>query len=163
MTDNSTSISSDSRSDAGVSTLKGRTGAGAPAETRGKTTIADSVVAKVAGMAAREVPGIHNLGGGMARAFGAMRERVPGGGGAGGGVTRGVKVEVGERQAAVDLNVVVEYGVSIVDVAGDVRSNVIGAVERMTGLEVVEVNIAVDDVRLPDEEEESEQDEGRVR
>ncbi|MET7695893.1 Asp23/Gls24 family envelope stress response protein [Streptomyces sp. NPDC005483] len=162
MTDNSTSISSGSRSDAGVSTLKGRTGAGAPAETRGKTTIADGVVAKIAGMAAREVPGIHNLGGGMARAFGAMRERVPGGGGAGGGVTRGVKVEVGERQAAVDLNVVVEYGVSIVDVAGEVRSNVIGAVERMTGLEVVEVNIAVDDVRLPDEEEESEQDEGRV-
>ncbi|MEU0950508.1 Asp23/Gls24 family envelope stress response protein [Streptomyces canus] len=163
MTDNTTSISSDSRSDAGVSTLKGRSGAGAPADTRGKTTIADGVVAKVAGMAAREVPGIHNLGGGMARAFGAMRERVPGGGGAGGGVTRGVKVEVGERQAAVDLNVVVEYGVSIVDVAGDVRSNVIGAVERMTGLEVVEVNIDVDDVRLPEEEEESEQDEGRVR
>ncbi|MFJ1974042.1 Asp23/Gls24 family envelope stress response protein [Streptomyces sp. NPDC087903] len=162
MTENSTNISSGSRPDAGVSTLKGRTGIGAPAETRGKTTIADGVVAKIAGMAAREVPGIHNLGGGMARALGAMRERVPGGGGAGGGVTRGVKVEVGERQAAVDLNLVIEYGVSIVDVAGDVRSNVIGAVERMTGLEVVEVNIAVDDVRLPDEEE-SEQDEGRVR
>ena len=63
-----------------------------------------------------------------------------------------MKVEVGERQAAVDLDVVVEYGVSIVDVAGAVRTNVIGAVERMTGLEVVEVNIAVDDVHLPDEE-----------
>lgn len=75
-----------------------------------------------------------------------------------------MKVEVGERQAAVDLSVVVEYGASIVDVAGDVRSNVIGAVERMTGLEVVEVNIAVDDVHLPDEEEDtSEQEEGRVR
>jgi uncharacterized alkaline shock family protein YloU len=161
MTDNTTTIGSGDRSDAGVSTLKGRTGAQAPAETRGKTTVADGVVAKIAGMATREVPGIHNLGGGMARAFGAMRERVPGGGG---GVTRGVKVEVGERQAAVDLNVVVEYGVSIVDVTGDVRSNVIGAVERMTGLEVVEVNVAVDDVHLPDEEEEeSERGEGRVR
>lgn len=89
MTEHSTSVSSGSRPDAGVSTLKGRSGAGAPAETRGKTAIADGVVAKIVGMAAREVPGIHNLGGGMARAFGAMRERVPGGGGAGGGVTRG--------------------------------------------------------------------------
>ncbi|MGW0996322.1 Asp23/Gls24 family envelope stress response protein [Streptomyces sp. NPDC002523] len=161
MTDNITSVSGGGRPDAGVSALKGRTGAGTPAETRGKTTIADGVVAKIAGMAAREVPGIHSLGAGMARAFGAMRERVPG---AGGGVTRGVKVEVGERQAAVDLDVVVEYGVSIVDVAGGVRTNVIGAVERMTGLEVVEVNIVVDDVHLPDDEEgQTEPDEGRVR
>ncbi|MBZ9644476.1 Asp23/Gls24 family envelope stress response protein [Streptomyces sp. PSKA30] len=159
MTDNTTSVGKDSRPDGGTSALTGRTGAGAPAETRGKTTIADGVVAKIAGMAAREVPGIHNLGAGMARAFGAVRERVPGGG----GVTRGVKVEVGERQTAVDLDVVVEYGVSIVDVASDVRTNVISAVERMTGLEVVEVKIAVDDVHLPDEEEESEPDEGRVR
>ncbi|GAX58109.1 Asp23/Gls24 family envelope stress response protein [Streptomyces olivochromogenes] len=160
MTDNITSVGGGSRPDTSVSALKGRTGAGAPAETRGKTTIADGVVAKIAGMATREVPGIHSMGAGMARAFGAMRERVPGGGG---GVTRGVKVEVGERQAAVDLDVVVEYGVSIVDVAGAVRTNVISALERMTGLEVVEVNIAVDDVHLPDEEEEAERDEGRVR
>jgi uncharacterized alkaline shock family protein YloU len=164
MTDNITSVGGGSRPEAGVSALKGRTGAGAPAETRGRTTIADGVVAKIAGMAAREVPGIHSLGAGMARAFGAMRERVPGAGrGGGGAVTRGVKVEVGERQAAVDLDVVVEYGVSIVDVAGGVRTNVISAVERMTGLEVVEVNIAVDDVHLPDEEDETEPDEVRVR
>jgi uncharacterized alkaline shock family protein YloU len=160
MTDNITSVGGGSRPDTGVSALKGRTGAAAPAETRGKTTIADGVVAKIAGTATREVPGIHSMGAGMARAFGAMRERVPG---AGAGVTRGVKVEVGERQAAVDLDVVVEYGVSIVDVAGAVRTNVISALERMTGLEVVEVNIAVDDVHLPDEEEEAERDEGRVR
>jgi uncharacterized alkaline shock family protein YloU len=162
MTDNITSVGGGSRSEAGVSALKGRTGAGTPAETRGRTTIADGVVAKIAGMAAREVPGIYSLGAGMVRALGAMRGRVPGGGG-GGAVTRGVKVEVGERQAAVDLDVVVEYGVSIVDVAGSVRTNVIGAVERMTGLEVVEVNIAVGDVHLPDEEEEEAPDEGRVR
>jgi uncharacterized alkaline shock family protein YloU len=161
MTENSNGIGLGNRSDTGVNALQGRTGAGAPAETRGKTSIADGVVAKIAGLAAREVPGIHSLGGGMTRALGAMRDRVPGGGG--GGVTRGVSVEVGERQAAVDLDMVVEYGVSIVDVAGDVRSNVINAVERMTGLEVVEVNIAVGDVHLPDEEEETESDEGRVR
>ncbi|MEU9380150.1 Asp23/Gls24 family envelope stress response protein [Streptomyces sp. NPDC048279] len=164
MTDNITSVGRDSRPETGVSALKGRAGAGAPAETRGRTTIADGVVAKIAGMAAREVPGIYNLGAGMARAFGAMRERVPGAAGGGAAVTRGVKVEVGERQAAVDLDVVVEYGVSIVDVAGGVRTNVISAVERMTGLEVVEVNIAVDDVHLPDDEEEpTEPNEGRVR
>jgi uncharacterized alkaline shock family protein YloU len=144
----------------GGATLQGRSGVDVPPETRGKTTIADGVVAKIVGMSAREVPGIHNLGAGLARALGAVRERVPGGGA---GVTRGVKVEVGERQTAVDLDVVVEYGVSIVDVAGDVRANVIAAVERMTGLEVVEVNIVVDDVHLPEEDEEGEPEEGRVR
>jgi uncharacterized alkaline shock family protein YloU len=61
-------------------------------------------------------------------------------------VPQGVGVEVGERQAAVDLDVVVDYGASIVDVAGAVRRNVIGRVEAMTGLEVTEVNITVDDV-----------------
>ncbi|MET9389572.1 Asp23/Gls24 family envelope stress response protein [Streptomyces sp. NPDC006624] len=129
-------------------------------ETRGNTAIADTVVAKIAGMAAREIPEVHNLGGGMTRAFGAVRQRVPGTG-TGTGVTQGVKVEVGERQAAVDLDVVIEYGAAIVDTAADVRTNVVNAIERMTGLEVVEVNIAVDDVHLPDEEE-PEQEERRV-
>ncbi|AKL69707.1 Asp23/Gls24 family envelope stress response protein [Streptomyces sp. Mg1] len=162
MTDNITSGGGGGRPSTGDSALRGRTGAaGAPAETRGKTAIADGVVAKIAGMAAREVPGIHSMGAGVARALGAMRERVPGTG-AGQGVTHGVKAEVGERQAALDLDVVVDYGISIVDVAGDVRTNVISAVERMTGLQVVEVNIAVDDVHLPDEAEEAEPDEGRV-
>ncbi|MEU6526784.1 Asp23/Gls24 family envelope stress response protein [Streptomyces sp. NPDC046924] len=140
-------------------TGQGRRGAGVPAENRGSTTIADTVVAKIASMAAREVPEVHNLGAGVARAFGAMRERVPGGSSS---VTQGVKVEVGERQTAVDLDLVVHYGAAIADTAADVRTNVITAIERMTGLEVVEVNIAVDDVRLPDEEEESEQSGRRV-
>lgn len=138
---------------------QGRSGADLRPEERGRTTITDSVVEKIAGTAAREVPGIHSLGSGMARTFGAMRERVPGGGRP--SVTRGVKVEVGERQTAVDLDVVVEYGVSIPAIAADVRGNVISAVERMTGLQVVEVNIVVDDVHLPDEEEEQ-GTEGRV-
>jgi uncharacterized alkaline shock family protein YloU len=64
-----------------------------------------------------------------------------------------VTVEVGERQAAVDLDLVVVYGVSIVDVAQAVRENVIGNVERMTGLEVTEVNVTVDDVWMGDQEE----------
>ncbi|MFF5447980.1 Asp23/Gls24 family envelope stress response protein [Streptomyces sp. NPDC012888] len=146
----------------GSHALKGDTGAGTAPETRGRTTISDSVVEKIAGMAAREVPGIHKLGTGMARTLGAVAERVPG---SRPSVSRGVKVEVGERQAAIDLDVVVEYGVSIVDIAADARTGVISAVERMTGLEVVEVNVAVDDVHLPDEEDEEDDGggEGRVR
>lgn len=126
--------------------------AGGPA-TRGRTTIADGVVEKIAGLAARDVMGVHAMGSGMARTFGAMRDRVPGGR----SVARGVKAEVGEVQTALDLEIVVHYGVSIRDVASAVRENVISAVERMTGLEVVEVNIAVSDVKLPDEMDEEEE------
>ncbi|MEU1375539.1 Asp23/Gls24 family envelope stress response protein [Streptomyces triculaminicus] len=122
----------------------------APAD-RGRTTIADGVVEKIAGLAAREVLGVHAMGGGLSRTFGAVRDRVPGGGKSPG---RGVKAEVGEVQTALDLEIVVDYGVAITEVARAVRVNVISAVERMTGLEVVEVNIAVTDVKLPEEEEE---------
>ncbi|MFJ7197273.1 MULTISPECIES: Asp23/Gls24 family envelope stress response protein [unclassified Streptomyces] len=127
-------------------------GGGAPA-TRGRTTIADGVVEKIAGMAARDVVGVNAMGGGFSRTLGAVRERVPGGGKS---VTRGVKAEVGESQTALDLEIVVDYGVAIADVARDVRENVVAAVERMTGLEVVEVNIAVSDVKLPDEADDDE-------
>ncbi|MEU4768932.1 Asp23/Gls24 family envelope stress response protein [Actinosynnema sp. NPDC023794] len=119
---------------------------------QGRTTIASSVVQKVAGIAAREISGVHAVGGGVSRAFGALRERIPG---AGTVNTAGVAVEVGEKQAAVDLDIIVEYGVSIVDLARAVRRNVIGQVERMTGLEVIEVNIAVNDIHLPEEDEET--------
>ncbi|MEU2078899.1 Asp23/Gls24 family envelope stress response protein [Streptomyces sp. NPDC013489] len=128
-------------------------GGGDPAS-RGRTTIADGVVEKIAGLAARDVVGVHAMGSGLSRTFGAVRDRVPGGGGAKSNATRGVKAEVGEVQTALDLEIVVDYGVSIADVTGDVRENVITAVERMTGLQVVEVNIAVSDVKLPDEEDE---------
>ncbi|MGI5483493.1 Asp23/Gls24 family envelope stress response protein [Streptomyces lavendofoliae] len=118
---------------------------------RGRTTIADGVVEKIAGLAARDVVGVHAMGSGMSRTFGAVRDRVPGGKP---DVTRGVKAEVGEVQTALDLEIVVEYGVSIRDVARAVRENVVSAVERMAGLEVVEVNVAVSDVKLPEDEEE---------
>ncbi|HEX2048855.1 MAG TPA: Asp23/Gls24 family envelope stress response protein [Acidimicrobiales bacterium] len=119
---------------------------------QGKTSIADSVVAKVAGVAAREVSGVHEMGRGAARAFGTIKEKLPGGG-SGPNVTQGVSVEVGERQAAIDIDLVVEYGVSIPDVSQAVRDNVIQRVERMTGLQVTEVNISVDDVYLGDDSE----------
>lgn len=140
-------------------TLEGRRGTGAPA-TRGRTTIADGVVEKIAGLAARDVVGVHAMGSGFARTFGAVRDRVPGGTRS---VSRGVKAEVGELQTALDLGIVVDYGVSIADVARAVRENVISAVERMTSLEVVEVNIAVSDVKLPDDEEEEEEEPDKPR
>ncbi|WP_410582580.1 Asp23/Gls24 family envelope stress response protein [Amycolatopsis sp. lyj-108] len=127
---------------------------------QGSTTITDVVVQKIAGLATHEVSGVHALGGGAARAFNALRERIPGATASAG---QGVAVEVGERQAAIDLQIVVEYGVSIADLARSVRRNVIGAVEKMTGLEVVEVNINVSDVHIPGEDEgETTVDTGRV-
>jgi len=121
---------------------------------QGKTTIADTVVAKIAGIAAGEVSGVHSLGGGAARAVGALRERIPGGRT---NHSRGVSVEVGERQAAVDVQLVAEYGVSITDLAQGIRRNVISSVERMTGLEVTEVNIEVQDVFLESAEDQDDQ------
>jgi uncharacterized alkaline shock family protein YloU len=114
----------------------------------GKTVIADTVVATIAGIATREVDGVHTMGGGPSRAMGAVRDtmtRTP-------DPTRGVKVEVGEKQAAIDLDVVVLYGTEITDASDAIRSHVAFAVERMTGLEVVEVNINVRDVYVPGEE-----------
>lgn len=116
----------------------------------GTTTVADSVVQKIAGLATREINGVYDLGGGASRAFGAIRERIPG---ATASASQGVAVEVGETQAAIDLEILVEYGVSIADLARAVRRNVITAIERMTGLEVVEVNIHVNDVHIPGAED----------
>ena len=124
----------------------------------GKISVAQSVVQKIAGMACREISGVHAMGKGGSRAFGAIRERIPGS--AGPNVAQGVTVEVGETQAAIDLDIVVEYGVSITDLGRSIQRNVKQAIERMTGLEVVEVNVSVDDVNLPDSGED--QSESRV-
>ncbi|MEU3562199.1 Asp23/Gls24 family envelope stress response protein [Kitasatospora sp. NPDC006786] len=134
----------------------GAGGGAKPVGERGRTALAVGVVEKIAGMAAREVAGIHALGSGLARTFGAMRDRVPGGKPS---VGRGIKAEVGEKQTAIDIALVVEYGVVIPELARQVRENIVNAVERMTGLEVVEVNIAVNDVHLPDEPEFEEEEE----
>lgn len=123
---------------------------------QGRTTIADTVVAKIAGVATREVSGVHALGGGAARAVGALRERISG---VGTNQGQGVSVEVGERQAAVDIQLTAEYGVAIQDLAASVRRNVIASVERMTGLEVSEVNIDVQDLYLESEDQGHEGDE----
>ena len=112
---------------------------------RGSTRIGDSVVAKVAGIAAQEVEGVQ-MGGGTARAVGGFLDSV-----GGGGPTRGVSVEVGEEEAAADLSMAVEYGKAIPQISEAVRSNVINRVENLTGLRVTKVNITVNDVLLPEE------------
>lgn len=111
----------------------------------GKTSIADVVVAKIAGIATREIDGVYDLGGGAARAVGKLRETLPG---TAADVTQGVSVEVGEKQAAVDVGLVAYYGVAIHQLAESIRANVIEAIEKMTGLEVTEVNVTVHDVHL---------------
>ncbi|WP_258724557.1 Asp23/Gls24 family envelope stress response protein [Cellulomonas sp. NS3] len=127
---------------------------------QGRTTIADGVVQKIAGLAAREVAGVHALGGGTARALGSLRERIPG---ASQSTGQGVAVEVGETQAAIDLDMVTEYGVSIAEVARAVRRNVIDTVEGMTGLQVTEVNVSVNDIHLPTDDAQDAPEPARVQ
>ena len=117
----------------------------------GQISVADNVVQKIAGTACREIAGVHAMGTTGARAFGAVRDRIPGSSGP--NFAQGVGVEVGETEAAVDLDIVVEYGVSIAELGRSIQRNVKQAVERMTGLRVVEVNVAVDDVYLPGDDD----------
>jgi len=134
-----------------TSTAVAKSSSSALTTDQGRTTISDTVVSKIAGIATREVHGVYNLGGGATRAVGALRERIPG---SRTNHSQGVSVEVGERQAAIDIDIVAEYGVAIADLAAGIRQNVIAAVERMTALEVTEVNVVVHDVHLEDEDSE---------
>ena len=118
---------------------------------QGDTTIADTVVAKIAGIAAREVPGVFAMGNAAKRAVSGLTSRVTGQA----SVSSGVSVEKGESQATVDVSVVVEYGASIVTVSEQIRENVIRAVEFGTGLEVVSVDVNISDVHLPDEDDDT--------
>ena len=119
----------------------------------GDTTIAETVVAKIAGIATREVPGVYAMGNAARRAISNLQQRIPGGSSAG-SVTGGVGVEKGESEAAIEVAVIVEYGASIVTVSEQIRDNVIRAVEHGTGLQVVSVDVNVSDVHLPDEDAE---------
>ena len=134
-------------------TTNQQSSAGAGSGQKGQTMIADAVVTKVAGLAAREVPGVHDLGGGTARAVGSVTQRV----GLGDQRTQGVSVDVGQREAAVDLTLVIEYGESIPQVADAVREQVIKRVEGITGLSVTEVNVSVNDLYFPGDEEPEEE------
>jgi len=121
----------------------------------GELRIANEVVAIVAGLAATEVQGVAGMSGGIAGGIAEMLGRK--------NLSKGVRVEVGEEQAAVDLFVVVEYGVHIPTVAWNIQENVKRAIESMTGLQVVEVNVHVQGVHFPQNEEEKPEEQPRVR
>lgn len=118
----------------------------AAGEPRGKTVINDAVVAKIAGLALRDVAGIHAVGGGAARALGAIRDVLNST-----DHSQGVSVEVGETQVAVDLSIVAGYPVPLQQVAEDARTAIIDAIETLVGMQVTEVNVTINDVHLPDE------------
>jgi uncharacterized alkaline shock family protein YloU len=115
---------------------------------RGTTIIANEVVEKIAGIAAREIPGVHDLGGDVSRVFSAVKERI---GLGDGDDDQGVSVRLDGAKAAVKVTLVVEYGFVVYSVTEKVRANVIGAIENLLGLEVTAVDIVVDDVHVPDE------------
>ena len=123
------------------------TSSSATASTGGKTVINDAVVAKIAGIAAADVSGVFALGGGAARALGAIRDVINVK-----DLTQGITVEVGETQVAVDISIVAEYPAPLQTVADNVRSAVISAIETLVGMEVTEVNVTVNDVHIPSDD-----------
>jgi uncharacterized alkaline shock family protein YloU len=115
----------------------------------GNTTISNTVVAQIAGIAAleAEVEGIQM--GGTSAAVGDFLQSVTGSSGSV-DYSRGVSAEVGEEEAAVDLTMTIEYGQSIPQITEAARRNVINRVESLTGLRVTEVNITVNDIQVPE-------------
>jgi uncharacterized alkaline shock family protein YloU len=118
---------------------------------RGSTSISDSVVSKIAGIAAQEVDGIR-MGSGASQTASNLLGSITGG--SGGSQTQGVSVEVGQEEAALDLTLTAEYGKSVPQLAEAVRRNVINRVENLVGLRVTEVNITVSNVFFPQQEAE---------
>ena len=109
----------------------------------GTVKIANEVVAIIAGLAATEIDGVAGMSGGMTADFTEMLGMK--------NLSKGVKVEVGEKEAAIDLFMIVEYGSKISEVANEVQRNVKDTVETMTGLNVIEVNVNVQNVNIPKE------------
>lgn len=103
--------------------------------------IADDVVAVIAGVAVSEVPGVANMAGGFA---GGISEVLSGKK----NLAKGIKVDVGEKETKIDVNIIVEYGTRIPDVAYEIQTKVKKAVETMTGLKVVEVNVHIQGVNI---------------
>lgn len=125
-------------------------------ESNSNIKIADDVIAVIAGAAASEVPGVSSMAGGFAggisEVFSGKRN-----------FAKGIKVEAGEKETRIDVNIIVEYGVRIPDVAFEIQNRVKKAVESMTGLKVEEVNVHVQGVNTDtasdnNEEETSEND-----
>jgi len=114
---------------------------------RGVTRISDTVVTQIAGLAAGEVPGVH-MGGSASRAAGGVVDRLTGSS----GQKRGVSVEVGRTEVAMDLTMGIDYGRNIKEAAGEVRRRIVDQVETMTGLSVTELNVVIGDIVFPEDE-----------
>ena len=123
-------------------------------EDYGKVTFADEVIAIIAGLAATEIPGVSAMSGGIA---GGIVEKL-----GKKNLSKGVKVEVGEKEAAIDLFIIVDYGVRIPELSWNVQENVKKAVETMTGLNVIEVNIHIQGVNF-EKEAKTEEPQPRIR
>ena len=106
--------------------------------------ISNDVVASIAGIAVSDVPGVYGMAGGITELFGKK------------GSAKGIKVDVGEKETKIDVNIVVEYGVRIPDVAFEIQNRVKKAVETMTGLNVTSVNIHIQGINIPEKREEEE-------
>ena len=104
--------------------------------------ISNEVVASIAGVAVSEVPGVYGMAGGITEIFGKK------------GLTKGIKVEVGEKETKIDVNIIVEYGARIPDVAFEIQNRVKKAVETMTGLKVANVNIHIQGINIPEKRSE---------
>ncbi|HPD01230.1 MAG TPA: Asp23/Gls24 family envelope stress response protein [Acetivibrio sp.] len=122
----------------------------------GTVKISEEVVAIIAGIAAMDVPGVAGMSGGIAGGIAEMLGRK--------NLSKGVKVEVGDKEAAIDLYIIVEYGCRIPDVSWDIQERVKKAVETMTGLNAIEVNIHIQGVNIDkDSRKESGDDTLRLR
>ena len=120
---------------------------------RGSTRIGDGVVSRIAGMAAGEVEGVH-MGGSTSRTAGGLVESVTGSD----SQKRGVSVEVGRTEAAIDLTMGIEYGRNILDLVGQVRNRITQRVEGLTGLRITELNVTVSDIIFQGEESDGEEE-----
>jgi len=119
---------------------------------QGSIRISEDVVKIIAGLAASEVPGVAAMSGGIAGGIAEKLGRK--------NLSKGVKAEVGEKEATIDIFVILEYGAQIPKVASEIQVGVKNAVENMTGLKVLEVNVNVQDVSFGPENKE---EDGRVK
>ena len=120
----------------------------------GAIRISDEVVSVIAGLAAVEVEGVAAMSGGIAGGIAEVLGRR--------NLAKGVKVEVGSEEAKIDIFIIVKYGIRIPDVAWEIQENVKRAVERMTGLNVLQVNVHVQGVSFPHKDQESGDKEGEI-
>ena len=109
-------------------------------EKTGKVTFNDDVVATIAGLATIEIPGVAGMSGGFSAGVAEMLGRK--------NFTKGVKVEVGSEECAIDLHLIVEYGAKIPEVCENIQKNVRATVETMTGLKVIEINVHIQGVQI---------------